>query len=163
MVEKNNYYSEGNKPDSNLTLSQAMESRQFASSKTDHLTNLSFDERKTAIREILIELGTDAVQNDNDPTGNGDQSLIRDSKYCDVARHLFSSGGGGDTHQHFAFKKVSQLAMTCVTGMLSAVQHDIKQVKATVSQPYSRSKEINSLLEIRETSFRLSPLLGIVQ
>jgi hypothetical protein len=110
MVEKNNYHSEGNKPDSNLTLSQAMESRQFASSKTDHLTNISFDERNTAIRETLIELGTDAVQNDNDPTGKGDQSLIRDSKYRDVARHLFSSGGGRDIHQHFAFKKVSLLA-----------------------------------------------------
>lgn len=103
---------------------------------------------------------TDVDQNDSDPTGDGDQDVISSVEKRDVARQLFATGG--DIHDHFTGGQVSKFALACAAGKLRTVQSELQRVKSTASQPFSASIELKTLLETRETSMRLSPLLLIV-
>jgi len=121
---------------------------------------LPLAEKKALIRQLLIEIGTDVNKNDGDPTGDGDQTTIPTVEKRDVARHLFAAGG--DISEHFAGGGVSKFAMACASGSLKTVQSELLSVKSTAVQPFSNSGELRKLLETRETSMRLSPLLLIV-
>jgi hypothetical protein len=154
--KKNNFYEAEAKP---ISPDRAVRSRESASSKIDELANLSFEQKKAAIRQLLIDVGTDVVRNDNDPTGDGDQRMIVTFEKRDIARHLFSCGG--DIHDYLS--NVSDLmARACAAGLLAPARSEIQRVKKDLQQPYCRSKELLNLLETRETSIRLSPLLFIV-
>lgn len=128
--------------------------------KMAFMDNLSFQEQKDTIRAALLDMGTDCDKNDADPTGNGDQSMILSVAKRDAARELYSIGG--DIHIHATEGAFSSFAFMCVAGLSSAVSKMIEEVTNRVHQPWSRNQELNTLLETRETSLRLSPLLLIV-
>lgn len=115
---------------------------------------------KQEIRKALTNIGTDCELNDQDTFGNGDQSQITSSEKRDIARELYSIGG--DIHGHGENNAFSTFAFNCLFGKAKAVQDMILKVTNNVQQPWSLSKEVKSLLERRETSMRLSPLLMIV-
>jgi hypothetical protein len=66
--KKNYYKAEAEGP----SYDEANESSQAANAKVDEISHLPFEQKKAAIRQLLIETGTDVVQNDNDPTGDGE-------------------------------------------------------------------------------------------
>ena len=137
------------------------ESKDSASSKINKIGLLPLAEKKAAIRELLIEIGTDVDKYDSDPTGDGDQSIISSVEKRDVARHIWCAGG--DIGEHFSSRQVSKFAIASASGNLKMAQSELQRVKSTVSQqPYFSSNEVTKLLETRETSMRLSPLLLIV-
>jgi len=156
--KKQNYYQE--RPAASDEFHRHNQSRDHASSRIDQLAMLPLAEKKVLIRQLLQEIGTDVDQNDSDPTGNGDQTTISTVERRDVARHLFATGG--DIHEHFTGAQVSKFAMACAGGSLKTVQSELQSVKSTAVQPFSKSEELRTLLETRETSMRLSPLLLIV-
>ncbi|KAL7541255.1 hypothetical protein ACHAXR_011342 [Thalassiosira sp. AJA248-18] len=131
-----------------------------ASKKVNVLSRLPLPQQKAHIRQLLIEIGTNVSINDNDPTGDGDQNPIASLPQRDVARHLFSSGG--DVEQHLAKQALSKFALGCAVGSLKAVGDMVKDAVKVEARPYSRSEKMLTLLETRETSLRLSPLLLIV-
>lgn len=138
------------------------QSKDSASSKINKIGLLPLAEKKAAIRELLIEIGTDVDKNDSDPTGDGDQSVISSVEKRDVARHIWCAGG--DIGEHFSSRQVSKFAIASASGNLKIAQSELQRVKSakTVQQPYFSSNEVTKLLETRETSMRLSPLLLIV-
>lgn len=156
--KKNYYKAEAEGP----SYDEANESSQAANAKVDEISHLPFEQKKAAIRQLLIETGTDVVQNDNDPTGDGDQSIIETFDKRDLARHLFAFGGDIADHISPFNPLISRLALACATGAHDVAQTELKRVKTGLAQPYSRSSELLLLLETRVTSMRLSPLLLIV-
>lgn len=162
--KKKNYYEpEAAGPSSE----EVNESFQRTSYKIEEIDRLPLDQKKQAIRQFLIETGTDVNRNDNDPTGDGDQSMIETFEKRDLARQLFAFGG--DIHEHisqprFINPSMSKFAYACAYGFVGDAQSEIKRVKdlEILSQPYSRCREVLNLLERREMSVRLSPLLLIV-
>lgn len=114
------------------------------------------------IRQRLRKSGTDVNLNDSDPTGDGDQSPLDSLSFKQKQvyyRDLFAHGGditeclGVEGH-------VSTFAISCIIGGVPFVEDALK--KATDENAAEPSKELISLLETRETSMRLSPLLLIV-
>ena len=135
-------------------------SHKKASNKIDRLAMLPLPEKKAMIRQLLIETGTDVEKNDNDPTGDGDQTTISTVEQRDVARHLWATGG--DIIEHLTPMEISKFAMACASGNLTLAKSELQSVKSTSAQPLVYRKKLISLLETRETSMRLSPLLLIV-
>jgi hypothetical protein len=122
-------------------------------------------QKRTKIREGLRKHGTNVDQNDADITGDGDQSLIHlNFKGKQFYRDLF--GNGGDLQEHAEFGRLSQFAVACITGVVEAVETSLKQAASTSnngsSDPSKPSEALIRLLETRETSMRVSPLLMIV-
>ena len=156
---KQNYYQERAKPTSK-DFHRLQKSSNLASCRINQLAMLPLAEKKELIRQILVEIGTDVDQNDSDPTGDGDQTTISKFESRDIARHLWATGG--DIHDHFTGAQASKFAMACASGNLKTVQSELQNVKKTAVQPFSKSEELRTLLETRETSMRLSPLLLIV-
>jgi hypothetical protein len=116
--------------------------------------------RKSAqIRDSLRRHGTNVDQNDLDPTGDGDQSEIHLShEGKQVYRNLFAEGG--DFHEYAECGGLSTFASACITGNVANVEALLKQASgADSSKP---SQALIRLLETRETSMRVSPLLMIV-
>ncbi len=111
----------------------------------------------------MISIGTDCAKNDLDPLGDGDQSMIKTSGGRDKAREIFSEGG--DISEHLMGCAFSEFVMNC---MLGSVQGTEKAIEEAIKKgggdlvPTSRNEELRKLLESRETSLRLSPLLMIV-
>eukprot|EP00804_Cyclotella_cryptica_P013918 CCRYP_002436-RA/>CCRYP_002436-RA protein AED:0.29 eAED:0.29 QI:0/-1/0/1/-1/1/1/0/523 len=126
----------------------------------DNFDSLTLQQQKDAIRSALVDMGTNIAQNDADPTGDGDQSLIESREYRDTARELYAIGG--DIHAHFTTNSISPFAMNCALGLADMVQKTLKELTGEETQPYSKSERLLALLETRETSMRLSPLLLIV-
>jgi hypothetical protein len=124
------------------------------------LDRFSLEGQKSTIRAALKDMGTDLAVNDADPTGNGDQSLIQSCERRDGARELYSIGG--DIHKHATEGAFSELGTMCFIGGVKAAHIMIENVTKKIQQPYSRQKEMITLLEMRDTSLRLSPLLLIV-
>jgi hypothetical protein len=161
--KKKNYY----QPSATGPSAEEMdESFQRTSYKIEEIDNLPLDQKKQAIRQFLIEAGTDVNRNDNDLTGNGDQSMIATFQKRDLVRQLFAVGG--DIHEHVCQQKfhpsMSTFAYACASGFVGDAQSEMKRVKSieSVTQPYSRNGDMLNVLETRETSLRLSPLLLIV-
>jgi len=108
------------------------------------------------IRQRLQSHGTDVELNDSDPTGDGDQSPIHlnhDGKQ--VYRNLFAEGGDICT----SVPTFSSFSLACVAGNTSHVEKSIKEADENAAKP---SDSLIQLLETRETSMRLPPLLLLV-
>jgi hypothetical protein len=118
--------------------------------------------KRTKIREGLRKHGTNVDRNDADVTGDGDQSSIHlNFAGKQFYRDLF--GNGGDLHEHAKFGRLSPFAMACITGMVGTVETSLKQASSSPSSdPLKPSEALIRLLETRETSMRVSPLLMIV-
>mmetsp|Transcript_37067 Transcript_37067/g.64990 ORF Transcript_37067/g.64990 Transcript_37067/m.64990 type:complete len:556 (-) Transcript_37067:298-1965(-) len=117
------------------------------------------------VRKLVVLAGTNTETNDNDPYGDGDQSLVGVGKEHDssnmkklmeeeparqILRELF--GIGGDLESHLLQNGLSPFAMMCCSGNAAVVEKAIKQTA-------KGSKERMQLLERRETGMRLTPLL----
>ena len=125
----------------------------------DSFDHLTLDEQKSTIRGLLQKIGTDVAKNDASPTGSGDQSRIQSEERRDVARKIYTIGG--DIYKHMSERALSDFAAMCLFGDVSGVRKSINDLnKITIQRP--RSKEMEGLLETRETSLRLSPLLLLV-
>lgn len=124
------------------------------------LANLPLQAQKDRVRAILTDIGTDCIQNDNDPMGDGDQRMIQSPIKRDPARELYSIGG--DIHGHFEHSGFSSFALSCIVGKAENVKTTLSDITKRIQFPWSRNEEIKALLETRETSMRLSPLLLIV-
>jgi hypothetical protein len=128
-----------------------------ANIKLDEMCDLPIDKQKECIRKSLISIGTDCNLNDRDPMGDGDQRPILSVNGRDVAREIFSIGG--DINGYAESSSFSPFAMACICGNTAFV-------KKTILDSYSHSvhdnkEEMRKILETRETSLRLSPLLLI--
>ena len=153
----NNYY----RPPKNLDHDRVNSSRSAADQTVESLAGLPLEQKKAAIRQIFIEIGVAVEENDNDAFGDGDQAPFETIEERDLARHLFAMGG--DIYEHFQQPgAISNFAGACSTGNLKSVKAMIKNALAETHQPYSKSEAISQLLEQRETSMRLSPLLMTV-
>ena len=128
--------------------------------KMDEVGRLSLQEQKDTFRNALIGMGTDVNQNDNDPTGDGDQSPITTQAQRDAAVEMYSIGG--DIHAHMEQNAISKFALWCSMGSLDMVKKTIQDLQKEEVQPFSRKKKMEAMMETRETSLRLSPLLLIV-
>ena len=158
---------------------QSIETNQILDTFTTH----SLQKQKSIIRDTLssIEVGTDCDKNDADPLGDGDQTPISSQIGADCAREIYSIGG--DIHQHFVDNAITKFGMTCARGGVEAIRELMNHIaRITVTEndddddeeeeqrPWyccDDEKDINKtnmakLLETRETSMRLSPLLMIV-
>lgn len=135
---------------------ESMMQQSFSAMAT--LDRLSLTEQKKTIRQVLQQIGTDIARNDGDPMGNGDQSRISSSNARDKARELYSIGG--DIHKHVESMTISEMIQNCLFGNVQGVKHMIQDLN--IQQPHSQSIELKKLLETRETSLRLSPLLFLV-
>lgn len=125
---------------------------------------------------LSVEVGTDCAQNAADPCGNGDQTRITSERGAARARELYSMGG--DLHSHFEDNAISKFGLGCATGSVpviadmlqAAIEQDSSSSDDRPIQPWYYSDNgqdrnqttMAKLLETRETSMRLSPLLLIV-
>lgn len=110
------------------------------------------------IRQRLKSYGTDVDLNDSDPTGNGDQSPIQlNHAGKQVYRDLFAEGG--DIAQCGQAGQISSFAVACAQGNVARIERMLKEADNDEVRPSDR---LIQLLETRETSMRLSPLLMIV-
>jgi hypothetical protein len=130
------------------------------SAMMDEMDNLSLEEQKKTLRTSLAMMGTDLQVNDADQFGNGDQSIISDVQARDVARGFFAIGG--DIDGHARENAISAFGTHCILGDSKFVHNAISECQKKIDQPYSRNEVLKSLLDRRETSSRLSPLLFIV-
>ena len=136
------------------------ECRVEAAQKVAPIQHLSLEGQKDEIRRILVEIGTDVDRNDGDPIGDGDQSIITCPKKCDIARHLWCAGG--DISVHLRHNVMSVFALGCMAGCVKNIKTIFHDKTKGESKPWSTNKNVASLLETRESSMRLSPLLLIV-
>ena len=101
-------------------------------------------------------------QNKEDRLGDGDQSEIRRAAHQQFYRNLFSQGG--DIAEWFSSGMISEFAVACVSGDVCRVQQMLEQAEQdfTACELGKPCDALVELLERRETSLRLSPLLMIV-
>jgi hypothetical protein len=121
------------------------------------------EQMREAYRKGLLEHGTDLQRNRREITGDGDQSPISAgpngvfSPRRQFYRELWSSGS--DVYATYVCGQYRNFATACAMG-------DVKQVKAMLDEantsPTQPSEALQELLETRETSLRLSPLLDMV-
>lgn len=128
--------------------------------KMNELERLSLQGQKGAIRAVLMRIGTDCDKNDANPTGDGDQSMFPTRVKGDKAREIYSIGG--DIHKHLTDGAFSPFAFSCIVGEPLGVKQRIDDTTSCISKPWCRSEEMKKILETRESSLRLSPLLLIV-
>jgi len=109
-------------------------------------------------RDNLQQHGTDVDYNDQDVTGDGDQSLIPpDDKRERYYRLLWSEGG--DILNYMQSHAFSPFAKVCISGDVSTVRRMLKDAYTDSERPSAR---LIQLLETRETCMRLSPILMLV-
>jgi hypothetical protein len=112
---------------------------------------------KERIRRGLAKSGTNLQLNDSDPFGDGDQSEIQSPSKQQFYREIFSEGG--DITECFGAGMVSQFAVFCLLGNVPLVMQALEAADKNQANP---PDSLVQLLERRETSMRLSPLLLIV-
>jgi hypothetical protein len=108
------------------------------------------------IRKLLTKAGTDVNKNDRDPYGDGDQSLLYGKGRVNqrqILCNLFDEGGDIDQHLAEGSRGFTDLAWSCIKGDTKAVA---KKLKAASLEG---QKALTEIMEYRETSLRLSPLL----
>ena len=123
-----------------------------------------------SIAQGLVAHGTHVNENEKDPYGDGDQSEIRKAAHQQFYRDLFSQGG--DLAEWFSSGLASEFAVSCLQGNVAQVRQMLEKAAAAATTANSQydhddslgtpSKALVELLERRETSMRLSPLLIIV-
>ncbi len=112
----------------------------------------SIEEISEAISKLLYAAGTDIQQNEDDPYGDGDQSMLVGKNLesrQQILRNLFATGG--DFHFYRRGNGLTDFAFSCVKG-------DVKAVEASLRAAATKD-DLVKLLEVRQTSMRLSPLL----
>lgn len=109
------------------------------------------------IRKGLARNGTRVETNDGDPCGDGDQTPIRNQAHQQFYRNLFSEGG--DLAECFNYGAISEFSLACVSGNVTLVTELLQQADRDPARP---SEGLVKLLETRETSLRMTPLLLIV-
>jgi hypothetical protein len=117
---------------------------------------------KAKIRRELQVHGTDVDLNDRTPLGDGDQTPIdgpNDNNRRQFYRNLFSEGG--DIFEHLSAQAISKFAFACVMGATELVKAELEKADDGSKKEYP-SENLIQLLEFRETSMRLSPLLMMV-
>mmetsp|Transcript_37115 Transcript_37115/g.90220 ORF Transcript_37115/g.90220 Transcript_37115/m.90220 type:complete len:554 (+) Transcript_37115:78-1739(+) len=121
------------------------------------LSALTPEDTMELARSGLKAIGTDVGQNDNDPMGNGDQSIIAYTCLLNAASifNLFRTSG-------FKERTISAFPFACIVGSVKCAEQSLQAVYNEVDQPYSRQDLLNKLLEAREMPLRLSPLLMVV-
>mmetsp|Transcript_26875 Transcript_26875/g.65313 ORF Transcript_26875/g.65313 Transcript_26875/m.65313 type:complete len:597 (+) Transcript_26875:189-1979(+) len=124
------------------------------------LESLDINGQRSEIRSLLISVDTDLDLAADEPYGNADQSIIVDSKDRDLARELFAIGG--DIPGTGNARAFSSFGMNCMQGDFLRVRYMLEETCDGLSQPLSRQERLRRLLESRETSLRLSPLLLMV-
>ena len=126
------------------------------------LDRLSIAEANDYFRKNLSEKGTQVELNDQDPFGDGDQSLVKASD-AQFYRHMFAIGG--DIHKIFDLnmEPLSLFAKNCLVGVVEYVRETLERV-AGKSQDKTQepSSELIELLERREAAMRFTPLLMLV-
>ncbi|CAJ1953011.1 unnamed protein product [Cylindrotheca closterium] len=124
------------------------------------LLSLDINGQRAEIRSLLLSVETDLDLAADEPYGNADQSIILKSKDRDLCRDLFAIGGDVNaTGNAYAF---SSFGLNCMAGEFLYVQYWLEEICDGVTQPLSRSGRLRKVLESRETSLRLSPLLLMV-
>ena len=115
----------------------------------------SKEQLQNEIRTILSQNGTDVALNDSRPFHDGDQTPLKhlSEERKQLYRNLFASGADLE----HCFPTMSIFAQSCITGSVDTV----KRMLAECEKENNTSKLIE-LLERRETSLRLSPLLLLV-
>lgn len=115
------------------------------------------------IKSQLSRFGTNVELNESDPYGDGDQSRIPASSNREFYRELFATGGDLNHIADLNMEPLSMFAQACMTGMHSKVQEMLEELAGESQDLTERpSPELVQLLERRETSLRLTPLLMIV-
>jgi hypothetical protein len=117
---------------------------------------------KAKIRLELQQHGTDVDLNDRTPFGDGDQTAIdgpNDNDRRQFYRDLFAEGG--DIFEHLTAKAISKFAFACVMGATEIVKAELEKADDDSKNEHP-SEKLVQLLEFRETSMRLSPLLMMV-
>ena len=107
------------------------------------------------IQKLLVKAGTDVDQNDNDPYGDGDQTLILGKElepHRQILRNLFAAGGDIEHHM-IGNSGLTPFSWSCVMGDTKAVENTLKATFLRGQQP------LIQLLEHRQTSMRIPPLL----
>lgn len=113
------------------------------------------------IRRDLEREGTNVAFNDSDLYGDGDQSTMtgRTSAQQQFYRDLFSSGGDINYLADVGLTPLSEFARDCIIGHVPKVRAAIEKADTDPTKP---SQELIQLLEKRETTQRLSPLMMII-
>ncbi|GKY91688.1 hypothetical protein MPSEU_000140600 [Mayamaea pseudoterrestris] len=117
---------------------------------------------RAKIRQDLINNGTDVNLNDVDLYGDGDQSLLPagDKVRQQVYRDLYASGGDVPyMMEQLQMTEFSHFAQCCISGHVEGVRECIENADTDAARP---SQALVQLLEKRETTQRLSPLLMIL-
>jgi hypothetical protein len=121
-------------------------------------------QKRTKIRKGLRKHGTYVDRNDVEVSGDGDQAPIH-LNYAGKQFYRDLFGNGGDLQEHAEFGRLSQFGVACITGEVEYVETSLKEANRNVgrnSDPAKPSEALILLLETRETSMRVSPLLMIV-
>ncbi len=137
----------------------------------DDLERYPLSGQKAILRNALMFIGTDCDKNDADPAGDGDQTPIATRKQADKAREIYSIGG--DIHQHAVEGAFTDFGMNAMIGNVGDIREKIqtsaKSIEEKQDEPLlpwycstESRNEMRTLLETRDTSMRLSPLLLIV-
>jgi hypothetical protein len=100
--------------------------------------------------------------NDSEPLGDGDQSLLPAGKLAtqQFYRNLYANGDDISYELQLGMPTISEFVKYCVTGNVIKVRECLKV--AADKDPIYSSESLTALLETRETSQRLSPLLLMV-
>lgn len=140
--------------------------------QTNPVQHMSLTDVKSYFRTNLQRNGTNVVQNDADPTGDGDQSRIPANYDQQFYRNMFSMGGDLNHLADVGLVPLSNFVKHCITGAVEEVEQALKQADTVVVVPAvnddgngatpSISPALTRLLETRETSLRLSPLMMLV-
>ena len=130
----------------------------------DEMSRLSLTQVRARIRQGLERHGTNVEQNDNDPTGDGDQSPVRlDHDGKQFYRDLFATGGDINNLVDEGFDQVlTPFGFNCVIGTVPKVKEALEKEADNSNNEGPPSSALIELLETRETSMRLSPLLMVI-
>ena len=111
------------------------------------------EQRMGIIQKLLIKAQTDIVANRMDPYGDGDQSVLIGADLeiqRQILRNLYAAGGDIIQYLQDPISGYSSFATNCISGNVKAVERMLNRASYEERHP---------LLERRETSMRLTPLM----
>ncbi|CAB9510601.1 expressed unknown protein [Seminavis robusta] len=122
------------------------------------LSQMSLPQVKAHFRQGLQDHGTDVNLNDSQPQGDGDQSRVT-AENAQFYRDMFATGADINHYSDIGMLPFCEFAKQCLSGDVKAVRAALERAKNT-NQPTPDS--LTRLMESRETSLRLTPLLMMV-
>lgn len=126
----------------------------------DALLRMSLPEVQAYLRSQLSSHGTNVTMNDEDPYGDGDQSPVA-SHHAQFYRDMYASGGDINHHADIELRMISNFAKLCLMGDVDRVEQALQAASVGYKEGPPPAA-LTELLEKRETSQRLSPLLMLV-